>query len=345
MTDEQWLREGLADAVPEPPANPDRARSAERLARRRRRTTTLAVLGTAGAVAAVSVLGVTLLSGDDDPDSANDPTSEAPAFVVECPPIEVDKGGFAQGSELDQPDPGAADAVPQDATSARLCQGPGSAIDVPDEALVRGVDDLVAAVNGLVVAPEDQFCTQELGPGFRIAFGYDDRSTFVVSGQLYGCRTVVVGSTYRNGADAARAAVLDLLADQRQAEGGSSENGAPSAPTCSYDEPAQPADYEVAFTAAVLCIDDGNGTQLSSEIDAADLELLVADMKTNQTDGVLRCGVEPPWPTIVGTDDTGTAIAIPSECGTAFWRLPNGRAWAPSKDAVAILDGLVEAAQ
>ena len=45
MTDEQWLREGLADAVPEPPTNPDRARSAERLARRRRRTTALAVLG------------------------------------------------------------------------------------------------------------------------------------------------------------------------------------------------------------------------------------------------------------------------------------------------------------
>ena len=60
MTDEQWLREGLADAVPEPPANPDRARSAERLARRRRRTTTLAVLGSAGAVAAVSVLGVSV---------------------------------------------------------------------------------------------------------------------------------------------------------------------------------------------------------------------------------------------------------------------------------------------
>lgn len=344
MTDEQWLREGLADAVPEPPANPDRARSAERLARRRRRTTTLAVLGTAGAVAAVSVLGVTLLSGDDDPDSANDPTSEAPAFVVECPPIEVDKGGFAQGSELDQPDPGAADAVPQDATSARLCQGPGSAIDVPDEALVRGVDDLVAAVNGLVVAPEDQFCTQELGPGFRIAFGYDDRSTFVVSGQLYGCRTVVVGSTYRNGADAARAAVLDLLADQRQAEGGSAGQAEPSAPSCS-DTPTGTPSAKIGFTAAILCIKDGLGTQLSVEIDPADLGLLLRDMTLNQSDAQLRCAAPPPWPTIVGTLEDGSVITITSECATSFWRLPNGRAWTPGKDAVAILDGLVEAAQ
>ena len=56
MTDEQWLREGLADAVPDPPANPDRARSAERLAHRRRRTTALAVAGTVGAVAAVSAV-------------------------------------------------------------------------------------------------------------------------------------------------------------------------------------------------------------------------------------------------------------------------------------------------
>ncbi len=342
MTDEQWLREGLADAVPEPPTNPDRARSAERLARRRRRTTTLAVLGSAGAVAAAAVLAATLTSGGDDPDDAVDTTTEGPAFVVDCPPIEVGKGGIAQG--VDEPDPNAPDAVPQGATSARLCQGVGTEYDVPEEALTTEVDDLVAAINDLDVTGEPEMCTMDLGPGYRIAFGYDDESSFVVSGQLYGCHTLVVGSSYRADPEAAQAAFLGLLAEQQRA-GGETTAADPADLSCSYDEPLQPADYQVAFTAAILCIDDGSDTQLSTEIDDADLELLVHDMATHQTTAVLRCGAEPPWPTIVGADDDGTAIPIPSECGTGFWRLPNGMAWMPSNDAVEILDQLVSAAR
>ena len=179
MSDEKWLRDGLADAVPEPPTNPDRARAAERLARRRRRTTALAVLGSAGAVAAAAVLTVTLTSGGDDPDDAVDTASDGPAFVVDCPPIKLEKGGTAEGSEIDAPDPAAPSAVPEGATSARLCQGPGTTFDVPADALVTGVDDLVAAVNDLDVAGEPEVCTMDLGPGYRIAFGYDDGSTFV----------------------------------------------------------------------------------------------------------------------------------------------------------------------
>ena len=53
----------------------------------------------------------------------------------------------------------------------------------------------------------------DLGPGYRIAFGYDDGSSFVVSGQLYGCHTLVVGSGYRADPEAAQAAFLGLLAD------------------------------------------------------------------------------------------------------------------------------------
>lgn len=213
MTDEQWLREGLADAVPEPPTNPDRAWDAERLARRRRRTTTLAVLGSAGAVATVAAVGATLALGDGGPDRATDP-AVGPSYVVECPSIEIGDDGIAEG--VDEPDPDAPAAVPEGATSARLCQGPGTVMDrLPDRALVSGVDRLVAAVNDLEVAPEDMACTADLGPGFRVAFGYDDESTFVVTGQLYGCRSVLVGSGYRLGADPIPRLFTDLLAEQR----------------------------------------------------------------------------------------------------------------------------------
>ena len=60
---------------------------------------------------------------------------------------------------------------------------------------------------------------------------------------------------------------------------------------------------------------------------------------------MLRCAAAPPYPTIVGAEGAGTVIAIPSECATSFWRLPNGMAWMPSQEAVAILDQLVSEAR
>lgn len=341
MTDEQWLREGLADAVPEPPINPDRAQSAERLARRRRRTTTMGVLGAAGAVAAAAVLTVTLTSGGDDPDEGLDTTTtEGPAFVVECPPITVEKDGIAQGSEIDQPDPAAPSAVPEGATSARLCQGPGTTLEVPANALVTGVDELVTAVNDLEAPPEHQMCTDELGPGYRIAFGYDDESSFVVSGQLYGCQTVVVGSAYRAPAETAQSAFLDLL-DEQQVAGNESSDEADAADLSCTDPSLVGGSAVVSLTAAILCIEDGRGDVPSAVIDSADLAFLVDDMATHQSNSVLRCALPPPYPTIVGTDTVGNDAVIQSECGTIFWRLPNGKAWMPSEDAVAILDQLV----
>jgi hypothetical protein len=345
MSDEKWLRDGLADAVPEPPINPDRANAAERLARKRRRTTALAVVGTAGAVAAAAVLTATLASGGDDPDrDAVDTASEGPAFVVECPPIKIHKGGVAEESEIDQPDPDAPDAVPEGATSARLCQGPGTTFGVPDDALTTGVDDLVAAVNDLEPTGPPEVCTLELGPGYRIALGYDDGSTFVVSGRLYGCQSVVVGSGYRSAPQVAQEKFLALLDAQQTAKGESSGDADATELSCAAVAAATSTDFS-GLTAAILCIDDGTGTQVSATIDPADLEFLVDDMATHQTTGVLRCVVAPPYPTIVATDAAGALVAIASECGTSWWRLPNGKVWTPSDDAIAILDRLVAEAR
>lgn len=341
MSDEKWLRDGLADAVPPPPTNPDRARAAESMARRRRRTTALAVVGTAGAVAAAAVLTATLASGGDGSDAV-DTASEGPASVVECPPIEVGKGGIAEG--VDAPDPDAPDAVPEGATSARLCQGVGTVFDVPEEALVTGVDDLVAAVNDLDVTGAPEMCTMDLGPGYRIAFGYDDTSTFVVSGQLYGCHTLVVGSGYRADPEAAQAAFLGLLELQQEADGETTDNAGADELSCTDEVSGVGVDLR-ALTAAILCIDDGSGTQVSSVIDPSDLEFLVEDMATHQTSAVLRCAAAPPWPTIIATNASGDPVTIPSECATSFWRLPNGMAWSPSQEAVAILDSLVSEAR
>jgi hypothetical protein len=341
MSDEKWLRDGLANAVPEPPTNPDRARAAESRARRRRRTTALAVLGSAGAVAAAAVLAVVLSPGGDGQDAV-DTTSEGPAFVVECPPIKVFDDGTAQESEIDQPDPGAPDSVPEGATSARLCQGPGTVFEFPPDVLVTDVDDLVAAVNDLEVTGEPAACTMELGPGYRMAFGYDDGSTFVISGRLYGCQTLVVGSGYRARPEAAQAAFLDLLEAQGSDSEPSDEADAPDL-TCS--DTASTAGPDLAdLTTAILCVDDGSGAKASATIAANDLELLLDDMATNQSNSVLRCALPPPHPTIVAADASGNRVLVPSECGAGFWRLPNGKAWMPGDEAVAILDRLVSEA-
>jgi len=269
--DEQWLREGLASAVPEPPINPDRAQAAERLARRRRRTTALAVAGTAAAVVAGAVLATTLSTGDgDDPDLADDPTTAAPAVIVDCPPAKA-KGGVVQGTEIDQPDPDAPDAVPEGATSARLCQGPGTTFRAPDDPLVTDVGDLVAAINALEPTGEPEVCTMDMGPGFRIAFGYDDSSTFIVSGQLYGCHTLVVGSGYRADPEAAQQAFLDLLEDQqaeqpRETKPTSTGAGpvtCPDAPSFDYDgiddvQGDLPGAVPDGATSVRLCAGGGN---------------------------------------------------------------------------------------
>ncbi|WP_183099081.1 hypothetical protein [Nocardioides pelophilus] len=350
--DERWLREGLASAVPEPPTNPDRARSAERLARRRRRTTMLAVAGTAAAVVAGAVLATTLTGDGGDGRAPDDQLVADPAPPVACPPAEA-KDGVVQGSEIDQPDPDAPDSVPEGATSARLCQGPGTTFRAPDDALTTGVDDLVAAINALEPTGEPEVCTMDLGPGFRIAFGYDDGSAFVVSGQLYGCHTLVVGSGYRSDPEAAQAAFLTALEGQQPGQESTETTtdaeglACPDDGSYSYSEPAGgPSLDEVLgdLETAILCVPDGTGAQVSAAIEPADLALLVEDMATHQSNSVLRCALPPPYPTIVAEDSVGTRVVLFSECGTGFWRLPNGMAWMPGKDAVAILDRLVSEA-
>jgi hypothetical protein len=343
MSDEQWLREGLADAVPQPPAVPDRAQAAERRARQRRRTTVLAAGGAAAAVAAVAVLTTTLGRGGEEVAPSGDPTaSDTPAGVPACPP--APRPGREE--PLDQPDPSAPDAVPDGATSARLCQGLGNPIDTPVDALVTDVDALAAVVNGLPTAPAEQMCTQELGPGYRIAFGYDDGSQFVVSGQLYGCRSVVVGSTTRTGADEPWDRFAELLRAQRDAA------EPPAEPTladdaCTTSAPSSAVAGAEDLTVAALCIGEGDRAR-RADISPAELDQLLADVEANKGQGgTLRCGVDPPWPRIVGLSAWGDRITVYSACGTTWFLLDDtgGLSWTPGPEAEQLLEDLISRAR
>ncbi|MEZ0579474.1 hypothetical protein [Nocardioides sp. MH1] len=337
MSDEKWLRDGLADAVPEPPATPDRARRAERLARRRRRTTAAALVGTVGVVAGAAVLTAALAGGDDD--RAVDRYDFGAPPSVSCPPAKAEDGVIPE-SAIDSPDPAAPDAVPEGATAARICEGPGAALTYPDDLLTQDVATLVETVNGLARTdgPAD-VCTMELGPGFRIVFGYDDGSTFVVSGRLYGCRTLTVGSGYRADPETAAHEFDDLL----QAQLGDAEptTDTTDGPACTTDPPTPTTGRAEDLAEALLCVQDKSGSTASLgfvEIPDDDLATLVADIAANAhaTAGIARCYREEPW--ISGVTTSGDAVMITYQCDS--YVLPDGRAWQPSAASQAIIDRL-----
>lgn len=319
MSDEQWLREGLADAVPEPPRAPDRARSARDLATRaRRRTAAAVVVGGAAVVAAVAV-GATAF--DSDPDA---PPAAGPTEVIErlephdppaCPPAPRPSSELAPP---DAPDPDAPGGVPAGATSARLCAGVGNPFDVP-EALVTDIDALTAIVNGLPEADLDPDvpCPADLGIGYRIAFGYPDGSQFIVSGQRYGCRPIVVGSTTRSGSDHPWIAFIDALRSQR-------DSGVVAAPqdtvasdclTSQPDSPAaRPADRIIA---AVVCEHVGRGPRGAvHELSDAEIAQL-ADLPRwfDPEPRALSC---PPWTRevwAIAVTEWGDHIRLDRACG------------------------------
>jgi hypothetical protein len=251
------------------------------------------------------------------------------------------RDGVVQESEIDRPDPDAPAAVPAGATSARLCQGPGTTFRVPSDALVTDVDGVVSAINGLEETGEPDICTSDLGPGFRIAFGYDDGSTFVVSGKLYGCHTLVVGSGYRAGPEAAQDALVTRLQSQRE------ESEPPSALpdvelTCGGEEPAVAAKVE-DVTTALLCTSVGRGPTWSTQIPPEDLDVLLADIEANSYEGggVDSCYREAPW--ISGVTAWGDAVVIGHRCND--YLLPDGRGWDPSPASQQIIDRLVSEAR
>lgn len=339
--DEKWLRDGLADAVPDAPAVPGRADGARTRARRARRTTTAVAGGVAASV--LLVAGVVAVLGGGDPDGrpdggdvANDgPVS--PYDAPECPAAPVDT--------RTQTGP---DHVPDGASSVRLCGGNEIAIDAPKDALVTGVDEVAAAINGLDTASPDLACTMELGPAYQLVFGYPDGSTTVASGELYGCRPVIVNGVERTGADEPWDTFIELLRTQR-------EQHDPPAPVdaSTIDCPAatditgvQTVGRAQDLAVAVYCAEPvrGSGGWIRAEIPATDLTTLVADIRANTEEnaGYVDCKVDPPLPALIGFTAWGDRIELRAECTNGFFvvDVPTHAVWWPSAGATAILERL-----
>ncbi len=340
MSDDQWLREGLADAVPEPPRVPERPDRARSQARRARRTRLLAVGGAAAVVIASVGAGIVVQrNGDNDVRVATNRPSVDPLTAAPCPKEPVD----AQT----QVGP---DHVPDGATSVRLCQGKGNPIDIPFDALTTMVDEVAASVNDLPDLPSDAACTMELGPGYQLAFTYPDGKQIIASGELYGCRPIVVDGVERQGADVPLQRFVDLLREQRSLLSAPASTGSVE-PDCGSGFIEAPMIGTAAdLSVAVLCIQSSDGMAWrQAEVTAPDVAVLRDDMATHtqESAGVVDCASAPPFPVIVGRTAWGDLVVTPSDCaaGRFVTDQRSNSVWTPGPEAQKVIDRLVAEAR
>lgn len=324
--DDQWLRDGLAAAVPTPPEAADRARRATAKARRGRQLRAAGVLGVAAAVVGGAVAWT--VSSGDEPDRAADGTKDVSVTCPE-PSTEAPFPSKATGK--------AGDGLPPGATTARLCQGQGTEIDVPLDALDTGIDDLTDAVNGLDPYPAwstDSACTMDLGPGYQIVFGYPDGSTTTVTGELYGCRAVTIdGEDVRGNPEVLWAHYAALLRQQRDAS--DPPVATPAANLACDQIGMSPVGRAADMTEAVYCSDvPGPGVPIPAE----DLAVLVEDMRKSEPAGMTPACYTPGR--IVGQTTWGDTVQTSALCGGDRWSLEDDLAWPVTPGSKAILDRL-----
>jgi hypothetical protein len=343
MSDHDWLRDGLRDAVPPPPPAPTRAEGVRTRVASRRRTATIASVAAAAAVVAAVAVPFSV-AGDSQttppvstPTPTTTPTTASPEpDAVACPPPTTEPTGPK--------------SLPTGAVAVRLCDGPGMGFDEPPDALVSGVDALVEVVNTQPIRMDNGGgCTADLGRGYLLAFAYPDGEVQVVSGELYGCHELVVGGTVRDNPERPWQRFIDLLREQRAAGTPSRSITVPACADTQLDDATgtsvvgDPADMK----AAVLCVRYQTATKhpaLQIDVPAADLAVLLADRaaRAHPAEPVGDCGPTTPSWQLVGRTAWGDLTMIDAWCGQ--WSDYRGHYWDPGAEAQAVIDHLVEEA-
>lgn len=305
MTDpdrtEDWLREGLAGAVPDPPGEPGRAAAARRRARQaRRRTALVAAAGVAATLAVVGAVSTSLRDGSTDETA----TATTSAFdVPACPSTPVDT--------QTQVGP---DHVPDGAVSVRLCGNSAPSEDVPRDALVTEVDEVADTVNSLEPADPRRVCSLELASSYQLVFGYRDGTTVAASGNLYGCRNVVVNGVERTGADAPWERFAELLRKQRESLDPPTPVD-PSGIDCATNAtPGTPGLGRLEELAtASFCSESEYAQWTEVEIPSEDLAVLVADAASVEEPGC-EYGGDAALDKIVGRSAWGDRVELAPTC-------------------------------
>lgn len=297
------------------------------------------------AFAAVAAAALLLAACDDsggepdaEPDESMSASSEPsgsatsdPGPVVECP------------EDVVEVDPGLPDAVPEGATSVRLCAGADDEVAPPQDALTTDVAAVVGAVNGQQVTTRN--CADRQLPSYQLAFGYPDGSSFVVAGRFTGCGELLVGSARRARSGPALHRFVDLLTEQRSTQ---TPPDAVAADSIDCAQPRSDASWPlgdpVGLTVAVLCF-DGPGQPRRVEIRPADLRALVASIRRDvePIGSYIGCALPLRGTSIVGANAWGDLITMTWDC--LGFAVTDDLEWQPRGRARTIVGRLVAEAR
>jgi hypothetical protein len=307
----------------------------------------------AAAVVAVAVAGALVIRWVDDGDARV--TGGQRVEPGACPAVSSDERDHFS---LPEPLPGEPDSIAAGAVRVWMCQGPGTPLDVPRDALSTGVDDVAVIIDDLPLLREEEEigCADDGGPGYRLRFQYADGSVADAVGQMYGCGMVQVGTTLHVGDREWTPAreFVRLLGEQREAITAPTP---PEQPTCTVDDqtvygPVSPVGRAEEMVAAVLCAWDGRGVSgppdHAAPIPADDLAALMADHAANRSDAhptgrECRAGRQL---SIQGLTAWGDRVVMDGFCSvfrdvTTRPQEESSDYWRPGPEARAILDRLL----
>ena len=263
-----------------------------------------------------TAVAVLLLTGCDDapdePDASPNPSSNAttsevadPGPVVECPSFTQEK------------DPALPDAVPDGATSVRLCDGGANKVTPPAEALTTDVATVVDAVNG--ERPVKRGCVDLRIPEYQLAFGYPDGSRFVVAGRFTGCAELLVGSGRRARARPPLRTFVETLRTQLATATPPEQSTSADDLDCAQQPSVVPVFPPTDLDVAALCfgLPDRPTRANQVAIPPDDLTTLVRSMQadTSSSEDALDCAVfarREFW--IVGVNAWGDPIVARKGC-------------------------------
>lgn len=334
-SDEQWMRERLAEAVPAPPPSADRLgrlRTGREQVRRRRALGI--VLATCVAVAGFAVVFPGMLGRDTD--RGNGPTDQTPTTVpttaaapaLECPPEQNWHGDGGPATLASSP------------VAARLCGASWSAT-APADLLTTRLDALVASINIQPESDDLPLCFGRVADRYVLLLGYADGTVRRVGIDFSGCSgSITVGRTSRLNPYEPYAKFMDLLREQRKTSVPPTDIPAPAClgPNTGMSPVAEPGEMVVARLCVTYDYDDRT---TSVPVPADDLATILdawrTGPKTPEEKGP-ACGPTIPTWVLSGVTQWGDPVQITAECD----RPTNGRDWVQlSPTAHEVIDRLI----
>jgi hypothetical protein len=286
--------------------------------------------------------------GDPEPEPSAAPSSDTSGSASGSPTVDPGPIATCPDARLLDPDPALPDAVPEGATSVRLCDGGADKVAPPVDALTTDVGTVVSAVNDQPLV--ERGCVDRRIPEYNLAFGYPDGSRFVVAGRFTRCAELLVGSARRAKAAPPLRTFVEGLRTQRSAATPPAQTVTPADLDCGRPPSNLPSPVALPTDLAVAVVCFGRPEQPGQanrvEIPSDDLTTLVASMRTDtaSSEGYLGCGAvvrNEYW--MVGASAWGDPIVMRRGCFALT--VEDDLEWIPRGQAHSIIRRLVAEAR